>query len=128
MKIKNFENIMLKVLKCVRTHAEELLVRKHHFFLFWRQECILGPYDENEKCREYHFENSEMCKNSSWRTSRRQNNIFTFFEDKNAFLHHMMIMKSVSNMIYKLMKCVKINPKEPLVNTECLAFWRQDGT
>ena len=33
--MKNFENIILKVLKCVRTHPEELLVKKNMIFAFF---------------------------------------------------------------------------------------------
>ena len=60
--MKNVGNMILKVLKCVRIHPEELLVVKTFLPFF---EGFLEQHDENEKFREYHFESSEMCKNSS---------------------------------------------------------------
>ena len=77
-KLKNILIVILKVLKCVRTHPEELLVQKFDFpgFLSTKgQEMSLGPYDKIKKCSDCHPESSHMGKNSSRRTQEVKNGI-----------------------------------------------------
>ena len=135
--MENVGNMISKVLKCVRTHPEELLVVKTVFSFFWKQESIFkvlkrirthleellavklglwhffsarfhfGTIDTNERVREYDFWTSVMCQTSSWELLIVKTGLSSFLNTPECIYHHMMKMKVV--------KSVRAHPEELLV-------------